>query len=318
MGAVVSAIVLAGCSGGESETAATKTARVPVVHHRAHPPTGEELRWIGALERWYGEQYAFSTLADCRRTLDRDVDPAPTERLRDFRATAARVCQLFERGNRDERRALARSDAELAAQASRRFRAADREMTRLRRKLDAYRPNYDRRLPAVRGPSPRSRVDVELSRLATSRLRRKAEIRCWSAVDWSRLSTAMDVGAFAGTGGFRAHLSASDCNRILRFARAPRLPDGGLARLRMAYALTAFTHEVEHLSGNLDEGVTECYAIQQTRGLARRLGAPKAVAAALVSTYWERVYPFEPPEYQSAECRDGGQLDLRPATSEWP
>ncbi|HEY8791430.1 MAG TPA: hypothetical protein VIL96_00925 [Gaiellaceae bacterium] len=52
-------------------------------------------------------------------------------------------------------------------------------------------------------------------------------------------------------------------------------------------------------------------------GTAIKLGASTAYAAALVRTYW-RHYAEELPAYRSAECRQGGKLDLGRADSIWP
>jgi hypothetical protein len=55
--------------------------------------------------------------------------------------------------------------------------------------------------------------------------------------------------------------------------------------------------------------------------VAHKLGAPVAEAQALGSLYATRMYPnrrTQTPTYWSAECRDGGKYDLRPASPGWP
>ena len=58
------------------------------------------------------------------------------------------------------------------------------------------------------------------------------------------------------------------------------------------------------------------------RTVLRGLGASVALSQRLAQFYWTELYPLRRtsshPEYWSAECRDGGKLDLRPASHGWP
>jgi hypothetical protein len=87
---------------------------------------------------------------------------------------------------------------------------------------------------------------------------------------------------------------------------------------RIAYAVHVFTHEAWHLHGVGDEAMAECYALQTTAPVARRLGATVEQAQALARWNLEHAYPYLPSQYHSSECRDGGSLDLRPASAQWP
>ncbi|HEY1367201.1 MAG TPA: hypothetical protein VGF23_08815 [Gaiellaceae bacterium] len=87
------------------------------------------------------------------------------------------------------------------------------------------------------------------------------------------------------------------------------------------FALQTVAHESYHLLGFENEATAECYGMQALWYVARRLGAPVEESQALAALYW-RDYPARRtsphPEYWSAECRDGGKLDLRPGTHAWP
>jgi hypothetical protein len=85
-----------------------------------------------------------------------------------------------------------------------------------------------------------------------------------------------------------------------------------------AWAAHTLAHESFHLRGFQDEGVTECYALQNTAFVAERLGVPTRQAEDVQAWVYERGYPNEPTEYQSAQCYAGGPLDLRPQETAFP
>ncbi len=84
-----------------------------------------------------------------------------------------------------------------------------------------------------------------------------------------------------------------------------------------AEAINTLTHEAMHLRGFMDEGQTQCYAIQLDAWTVVRLGGTPAEGAA-VARFVLALQPGLPTEYQSASCRDGGSLDLHPETSTFP
>ena len=88
-----------------------------------------------------------------------------------------------------------------------------------------------------------------------------------------------------------------------------------------AMALATVAHESYHLLGYRDESKVECYGMQSIWFVASKLGAPLDEAQALASFYATRMYPLRrtrTPAYWSAQCRDGGTLDLRPSLARWP
>ena len=88
--------------------------------------------------------------------------------------------------------------------------------------------------------------------------------------------------------------------------------------LDQVIAVHVLAHEAYHLAGIENEARTECFSAQMNAHVAERLGASPGEAQALSIAYWLRVYPDMPAEYTSAECRDGGKLDLHPNQAGWP
>jgi hypothetical protein len=92
----------------------------------------------------------------------------------------------------------------------------------------------------------------------------------------------------------------------------------GFKEFKAAWAAHTLAHEAFHLRGFEDEGVTECYALQNTAFVAERLGVPTERALQLQAWLYEDGYPNEPQDYQAAGCYDGGPLDLRPQSATFP
>jgi hypothetical protein len=89
----------------------------------------------------------------------------------------------------------------------------------------------------------------------------------------------------------------------------------------IAMALAVVAHESYHLLGYSNEAQVECYGMQSIWFVANKLGASIDESQALASLYATRMYPQRrtlTPTYWSAQCRDGGKLDLRPSLARWP
>ncbi len=91
---------------------------------------------------------------------------------------------------------------------------------------------------------------------------------------------------------------------------------------QMVQSIQTIAHESYHVLGFYLEATAECYGMQSLWYAAHRLGASVELSQALAQFYWKDVYPLRRtsnfPWYWSAQCRDGGKLDLRPKTHGWP
>jgi hypothetical protein len=83
-------------------------------------------------------------------------------------------------------------------------------------------------------------------------------------------------------------------------------------------AVHVVAHEAFHIAGVHSEADTECYSVQRTAWVAQALGATAQQAADLARAYWADTYPHLPDDYRTADCHDGGRLDLDPASPMWP
>jgi len=118
------------------------------------------------------------------------------------------------------------------------------------------------------------------------------------------------------------------CTNLVWFHEAPARWDprtcveSDCARVAsMAMALAVVAHESYHLLGYSNEAQVECYGMQSIWFVANKLGASIDESQALASVYATRMYPqrrTQTPQYWSAECRDGGKLDLRKSLARWP
>jgi hypothetical protein len=111
---------------------------------------------------------------------------------------------------------------------------------------------------------------------------------CLTAIDWSRWTFEADRHGACVTG----------------------------AR-RLAQSLNTLTHEAMHMRGWTSESVAQCYAIQEDLWTVVALGGTEAEGRAVASLILAMQRGM-PDEYQSPECRAGGQLDLHPETPEFP
>ena len=117
----------------------------------------------------------------------------------------------------------------------------------------------------------------------------------------------------AGQPEREAFLSSSTCSRVKQYQRDP-----AAAGLDQVVAVHTVTHEAEHLAGVQAEDVAECRAVQADTAVLVALGASRQQARAQVLSYLAGVYPRLSEGYVSAECVDGGGLDLSPGDGRWP
>jgi hypothetical protein len=182
-------------------------------------------------------------------------------------------------------------------------------------------PRDDGPLPTIVGGSDRSRIEPNLSGVATAVAGRLVEVRCWSDDGWRRLmreralyygEPATFLFGYAAIDERRIQLPGFFCDLLVHIA------DPDVPRLLRAQAAETFAHELEHVRGVASEQRAECYSYQTMGGIVQALGASKREARALARFAWNRLYDAEDAEYGAADCHDGGALDLRPTSSVWP
>jgi len=125
-------------------------------------------------------------------------------------------------------------------------------------------------------------------------------------------------------------LSTQVCSDLAAFRARPQAydpakcaDDACMQRVfAMVQSIQTIAHESYHVLGFFLEATAECYGMQSLWYAAHRLGASVALSQELAQFYWKEIYPLRRtsryPWYWSAECRDGGKLDLRPASHAWP
>ena len=171
----------------------------------------------------------------------------------------------------------------------------------------------------------RIREQDQLASIASDLAGRKVTVRCPSF-----LAGLVDVHGEAGRVRFddsgrpadHTDLSPETCKALRHLGRVDfgclERGDCGLSQFSAGWAAHTLAHEAFHLRGFQDEGVTECYALQNTAYVAERLGLPTRQAEVIQAWLYKRGYSNEPAEYQSPQCHDGGPLDLRPQRTLFP
>jgi hypothetical protein len=171
----------------------------------------------------------------------------------------------------------------------------------------------------------RLREQDQLATIAGDLAGRHVGVRCPSF-----LSSLVDTRGEAGRVQFddsgrpanRTDLSPQTCKALRHLDRVDfkciARGDCGYKEFKAGWAAHTLAHEAFHLRGFQDEGVTECYALQNTAFVAEQLGVPTQEARNIQAWLFVKGYPNEPEEYRSPQCYDGGPLDLRPQSPQFP
>ena len=155
-----------------------------------------------------------------------------------------------------------------------------------------------------------ARFSQEASRIAG----KPVEIRCDEAGE--RVGVVQHADGVAIVGGSTAWLTTERCLELYRLAFEDEVRGGTTGR-----AIAVLAHEAWHLQGVRDEATTECYALQSGVEVGRRLGLSADTAAQLMCQQLvENVSATRrDPAYRiTADCRDGGALDLEPESERFP
>jgi hypothetical protein len=182
------------------------------------------------------------------------------------------------------------------------------------------------RWPSV-APWPRSETNARLTKVVSTLAGRPAVVRCWSRSGWKRelakwsypQGPRSEWRAFTLPGSVPAvELSPSICTVLHRLGRLRRPVWNEPAVVPFVWSVASLSHESVHAHGIADEAKAECFGMQRIPLLARALGRAPAEGRYLERLYWELWYRFDRPPYTSAECHDGGGLDLSPRSHVWP
>jgi hypothetical protein len=171
--------------------------------------------------------------------------------------------------------------------------------------------------------------EAELARIATVIAGRDVRISCPGTLATLTEASAQDgsvVFSSEGTPADVTKLSADTCSRLRHLLHGEVAGLDCLARhgscpvdvREAAVAVNVLSHEAWHLAGVRDEATAQCYALQTNVETALRLGAAPADAQGIASFVAREVQPALPADYRSADCYDGGPLDLRPEQPSWP
>jgi hypothetical protein len=118
-----------------------------------------------------------------------------------------------------------------------------------------------------------------------------------------------------GLAAFHANPAAYDPGACTDNACANRIGE-------MVQLIQSVSHESYHVLGFASESIAECYGMQSLWYVANKLGASVRLSQSLAAFYAKYLYPSwrtsAHPQYWSAQCRDGGKLDLRPRAGGWP
>jgi hypothetical protein len=183
-------------------------------------------------------------------------------------------------------------------------------------------------VPSTVSRETRSHADRLYGRVVSTLALRRTRVYCWSQADWStrlaeraaRWPHADPLGpwrAFAQWTPRSVHLSPEICAQLARVV-AERDPVWKARSVdALAWSVHALAHESVHASGIPNEALAECYGLQATAEVATRLGRTRDEGRYLAAVYWKHWYVWAAHRYHSAECRDGGRLDVHKG-HRWP
>ena len=285
--ALLALLLLVGCGNGDDTSSPATTRAGESSPHvvDVSKPSGTEREYLNTVGEW---------VLACTGTVEEYAGEPPTERMRTLARQATAACG----GN-------GKTDAVLTRIAGYELHWGDSQ-----------------KLPVKGGRTEVSRVEPRFSEATAKLTGKETEVRCWSEEDWRAVASAgspydegdsgaSELAGFVGDDR-RIHLAPDVCADLVDLAYGDGKAGG------MAFAVAALAHEARHTMGELREDRTECWAVQNVERTAALLGASADRARELASAYWKGFYPLQEPPYWSDECRDGGELDLRPDDDRWP
>jgi hypothetical protein len=155
-----------------------------------------------------------------------------------------------------------------------------------------------------------ARFSAEASRIAE----KPVAVRCDVGRDY--VGAVQHADGVAAVGGDLAIVTPEVCDDLYRLAFEHEASSVSTGR-----APAVLAHEAWHLRGVSDESTVECYALQSGVRLGERLGMSEERARQLMRQQLveNALRGVDTLEYRVAsECRDGGRLDLDPASGAFP
>ena len=305
-------LVVTGCSSHDEKDAVTTTTTIPPTTATASgTPTGAERTWVESVGEWaltFGGELNPNAIAICPASLRAQAGARPSPRLAGLEDLALAVCRAYRRLAN-----AGRGRAQALATVNRLEQALETQLYGFEFLAGPNRP-----LPVKGGSTEQSRIEPRLSTVLSRLIRTRAQARCWSDADWKVVAThspygPQELGGFVDAAG-KVQLNPVVCRSLTGYLYGHDDP-GSQA---LTVAVVVFSHESEHAGGEDREDRAECWGMQRARQTALMLGMSAKDAGSLVERYWRTVYPTETPPYSSPECRDGGKLDLHPASDGWP
>ena len=257
-----------------------------------------EVEWLGTYEAWSDEMARslesglIVTRTACETAYDDEVGNPPGERLQPVADAARRGCA------RPSRTGWRESEADV---------------------VRALGSAHDDLLP------PRQRRD--LAAIARSSVGASPEVYCWQPEAWGPFAEQYAIvrgGEEASLKGIadparnRIDLDPGVCAALGRYLQRERPSPVTYQNFELAEALVVLTHEAEHLKApSAPETAVECFAMQRVRPLVREAW-DSSFANEIALHAWEIRYRELPRPFRTAECRNGGHLDVNPASNAWP
>jgi hypothetical protein len=160
----------------------------------------------------------------------------------------------------------------------------------------------------------RAEAVLRFSEEASSIAGKPVAIRCDEGRDY--VGAVQHADGVATVGGDLAILTPEVCDDLYQLAFEHETNG-----TRTGRALAVLAHEAWHLRGEADESTVECYALQSGVELGRRLGLSEDRARQLMRQQQveNALRGAETLQYRlTPECRNGGALDLEPASGAFP
>lgn len=344
------AALLAGCSEEHRAKETTSTAG----RTTTGPTRAQDVAWVVLLRKWENHMsnrgsratevadgvrrkarkqseldLAVQPLERCAESLDREVGTPRVPRYRESYGLFRAACSAVAAWGRALGEAAGSGDAEL-------IRNVDRKETRVGEALDEAQRELESSflavepLPIKGGNVATSRIEPRFGRAMNKLVYKREdaaqiEVRCWSKEDWPKVK--FEWGGYAGNidfagfayDNFRVSVAPEYCASLVGLVYQHERPTSGLPLFRAAASVALLAHEAGHLfESETNEARTECQAVQHVSEMGRILGLGQAYSDELARVYWEDLYPRNPPAYKTPLCRNGGPLDLNPASDGWP